>query len=146
MFLVLQIICKDNGKTYLSASEQTYTSCSLDIVGKTTLHESLEAYVQGERLEGPDAYHCEALGKKVPAVKRLCLKSPPMTLVLQLKRFEMDYQLMETYKNNDRFEFPLELNIFPYTASGLMQKEGLSDYVLPVRLSDSVPEFVCEAE
>lgn len=125
---VQQIICKDNGETYISESEQTYTSCSLDIVGKNNLHDSLEAYVQGELLEGPDAYHCEALDKKVPALKRLCLKSPPMNLVLQLKRFEMDYQLMETYKINDRFEFPLELNIFPYTASGLMQKEGITKH------------------
>lgn len=106
----------------------------MDIVGKTNLRESLEAYVQGELLEGSDAYHCEPIGKKVPALKRLCLKSPPMNLVLQLKRFEMDYQLMETYKNNDRFEFPLELNIFAYTASGLMQNEGITKHVaLPIR-------------
>lgn len=122
----------------------------MDILGKSHLHESLEAYVHGELLEGTEAYFCEALNKKVkyktlmnlnkrkyiykcwkvPALKRLCLKTPPLNLVLHLKRFEMDYHMMETYKINDRFEFPLELNIYPYTASGLMQNEGIIKYVM----------------
>ncbi|GMH39310.1 hypothetical protein BSKO_07208 [Bryopsis sp. KO-2023] len=120
-----QIICRDSRKVFFSETQQPYTEVTLEMFGKTNLQESLEAYVSGERLEGDNAYFCQEWGKKVPALKRTCIKTLPKTLVIHLKRFELDYETMETFKIQERFEFPLTLDMFPYTSSFLLQKEGI---------------------
>jgi len=50
--------------------------------------------IKGDTLEGDNAYHCEKCGKKVNAVKRMCIKRLPPVLILVLKRFEFDFDLM----------------------------------------------------
>lgn len=72
---------------------------------------------------------CEALGrpKKVEAVMRDCIKNTPKTLVLQLKRFGYDWDRGEALKYNDNFEFPLDLDLEPYTAAGLARRERDDD-------------------
>ena len=46
-------------------------------------------------LDGDNAYHCEKCNKRVPAVKRMCIKRLPNHLILVLKRFEFDYDSMQ---------------------------------------------------
>lgn len=75
-------------------------------------------------MEGDNAYLCEELGRRVPAVKRACIKALPHTLVIHLKRFEFDYHSQTRFKVRDRFEFPEELDLFPYTADGLAAAEA----------------------
>lgn len=82
-----------------------------------------DCHVQGELMEGENAYLCEELGKRVPAVKRACIRQLPHTLVIHLKRFEFDYHTQTRYKVRDRFEFPQELDMFRYTADGLAAME-----------------------
>ena len=76
---------------------------------------SLDAFVKGDLLEGANAYHCEKCDKKVTftlllfckcscllvffpntfqvdTVKRLCIKKLPHILVIQLKRFDYDWE------------------------------------------------------
>lgn len=48
-------------------------------------------------------------------VKRLCLNKLPPVLVIQLKRFEYDFEKVCAIKFNDYFEFPRELDVEPYT-------------------------------
>ena len=55
---------------------------------------SLESFVEGEILEGDNAYQCEKCNKKVNALKRQCLKKLPKHLILALKRFEFDFDTM----------------------------------------------------
>lgn len=43
--------------------------------------------VQGDNLDGDNAYFCERCNKKVAAVKRVCLKELPDHLLITLKRF-----------------------------------------------------------
>ena len=62
-------------------------------------------------LEGDNAYYCEICDKKVSAVKRTCLKKLPNHLILVLKRFDFDFDIMAKSKINDRCEFPIELNL-----------------------------------
>jgi len=50
----------------------------------------------------------------VDAIKRTCIKKPPNHLIVNLKRFEFDLQTLTKHKLNDRFEFPLSLNLEPY--------------------------------
>jgi hypothetical protein len=53
--------------------------------GKQSLEKSLASYVQGELMEGENAYYCEQVGKRVSAVRRSCIKELPHTLVIHLK-------------------------------------------------------------
>lgn len=44
-------------------------------------------------MEGENAWHCEALGRKVAATRRMCIQQLPQSLVIHLKRFEYDHML-----------------------------------------------------
>ncbi|KAL4715254.1 hypothetical protein ACJJTC_007836 [Scirpophaga incertulas] len=117
-----QKICKECPHRY--CKEEPFSVVSLDIRNMSRLQESLEAYVRGELLEGADAYHCDKCNKKVDTVKRLCLNKLPPVLVIQLKRFEYDFERVCAIKFNDYFEFPRYLDVEPYTAWGLARLEG----------------------
>eukprot|EP00775_Hariotina_reticulata_P001572 gene1572-1911_t len=114
---VQQIICR--GVDYTSEREEDFYQISVDVKGMGSLEKSLDDYVKGELMEGDNAYLCEELGRRVPAVKRAAIKHLPQMLCVHLKRFEFDYHNMTRYKVRDRFEFPLEIDMFKYTAEGL---------------------------
>ena len=52
-------------------------------------------------LEGDDAYLCDTCNKKIPTLKRSCVKTLPNILILVLKRFEFNYDTMQKIKLND---------------------------------------------
>jgi ubiquitin carboxyl-terminal hydrolase 9/24 len=58
-----QKICKDCPHRY--SREEDFTLLSVDIRHSQNLKESLEQYVYGELLDGPNAYFCEKCNKKV---------------------------------------------------------------------------------
>lgn len=76
-------------------------------------------------LEGENAYYCEKCDKKVDTLKRQCIKRLPRFMMLPLKRFEFDYDKMIRVKVNEYFEFPLEINMEPYTSEGLSKRERI---------------------
>ncbi|XP_065164971.1 probable ubiquitin carboxyl-terminal hydrolase FAF-X isoform X2 [Atheta coriaria] len=117
-----QKICK--GCPHRYSKEEPFSVISVDIRNHSNLPDSLEQYVKGELLEGADAYHCEKCAKKVVTVKRLCVKKLPPVLAIQLKRFEYDFERLCAIKFNDYFEFPRDLDMEPYTVSGLARLEG----------------------
>jgi ubiquitin carboxyl-terminal hydrolase 9/24 len=75
----------------------------------------LEAFVEGEMLEGDNAYFCEKCEKKVNTLKRCCIKRMPNCLFVVLKRFEFNYDLLQKIKINDYCEFPEQLNMSEYS-------------------------------
>ncbi|XP_057829363.2 uncharacterized protein LOC131040449 isoform X2 [Cryptomeria japonica] len=119
-----QIICR--GCPHKSEKEEAFAAISVDVKNKKNLLESLESFVQGDLLEGEDAYLCEKCNKKFDALKRTCVKSLPNTLVIHLKRFDFDYETMQQLKLKDRFEFPIHLDMKPYTVEGLALRESQS--------------------
>ncbi len=52
------------------------------------------------------------------------MKKLPPILVIQLKRFDYDYERECAIKFNDYFEFPRDLDMEPYTVAGLAKLEG----------------------
>ncbi|TYZ61082.1 hypothetical protein PybrP1_011382 [[Pythium] brassicae (nom. inval.)] len=114
--LVNQIVTQQG---HVSEREEKFFALSLEVSKKSHLRESLELYVQGEALDGENAYFCERLQQKVRATKRICVKTLPQTLVCHLKRFEFDFDTMEKLKINDYLEFPQELDMFPFTSAAL---------------------------
>src|SRR4051812_2548343 len=75
-------------------------------------------------LVGDNKYFCDVCGKGVDTLKRCCIKTLPNTLLLHLKRFEFDYDKMKHIKLNDYCEFPLMLNMEPFTKEGLARVEA----------------------
>jgi ubiquitin C-terminal hydrolase len=99
----------------VSEREEAFFALSLTVKNKKTVEQSLQSIVQGDVLEGDNAYHCDQCNKKVSAVKRMCLRRLPDFLILVLKRFEFDLDKMMKVKINDRCEFPFELDMLPYS-------------------------------
>ncbi|CAG9536041.1 unnamed protein product [Cercopithifilaria johnstoni] len=117
-----QKICKDCPHRY--QREEPFTSISVDVRSHNNLLDSLKEYVKGDLLNNDNAYLCEECNKKVTAVKRLCVARLPPYLTIQLKRFDFDWERDSSQKYNDYFEFPIDLDMMPFTVHGLAQTEG----------------------
>ena len=87
-----ELICK--GCPHYSEREEMFLALGLQVKNKKTLAESLDGFIQGEMLEGENAYFCDKCDKKVPTLKRTCIKKLPNMLIVVLKRFEFDYDKM----------------------------------------------------
>ncbi|CAH8321728.1 unnamed protein product [Eruca vesicaria subsp. sativa] len=82
----------------------------LDVKGCKDVYASFDKYVEVERLEGDNKYHAEGHGLQDAKKGVLFIDFPPV-LQLQLKRFEYDFMRDSMVKINDRYEFPLELDL-----------------------------------
>jgi ubiquitin carboxyl-terminal hydrolase 9/24 len=120
-YLSNEFICKDC--PHYSEREEPFLAVSLQVKNKKTIEESLASFVEGEILEGQNAYLCEQCNKKVTAIKRICLKKLPNHLIFVLKRFEFDYDTMSKVKINEYCEFPTKINLEKYSQFGLRKKE-----------------------
>jgi ubiquitin C-terminal hydrolase len=108
---------------HYSEREEPFLAIPLQVKNKSSIQESLSFYVEGEMLEGDNAYDCEACGKRVAALKRACIKRLPNTLFLVLKRLDFDFDTMQRTKINDFCEFPLELDMKPYSQQELARQD-----------------------
>ena len=120
--LLHEIISLEDNFQYYAKTEEPYLTISLEIKNKKNIEEALNLYIKGEILEGDNKYFCEKYNRKIKVLKRCCIKTLPNTLIITLKRFEFDYNLMQKVKINDYFEFPIELNIYPWTKQGFILK------------------------
>jgi len=87
-----ELICK--GCPHYSEREEMFLALGLQVKNKKSIAESLDGFIQGEMLEGENAYFCDKCDKKVQTLKRTCIKKLPNMLILVLKRFEFDYDKM----------------------------------------------------
>lgn len=88
------------------------------------LERALHAYFQEELMEGDNAYHCDQVNAKVPAIKRTLLAKLPHTFVVQLKRFEFDFKNGMRVKIQERLEFPSHLNLRPFSEAAVLEAEA----------------------
>ncbi|RDW90490.1 putative ubiquitin C-terminal hydrolase [Aspergillus mulundensis] len=121
--LVQQIKSKECD--HISERLEPFSAIQCDIKGKASLEESLQAYVEGEIMQGGkcatinNKYSCTSCGRHVDAVKRACLKDVPDNLIFHLKRFDFDMVTMMRSKINDQFEFPDRVDMTPFTVDYL---------------------------
>ena len=109
----------------MSETHQDFLSVSVDVAGHQTLADSLDNYVEGELLEGENAYHCSTCNKKVDALRRTLFKQLPHALLVHLKRFDYDFTTMARRKIRGYFSFPVVLDLSPYTdASARARAQG----------------------
>ncbi|KAK4123811.1 hypothetical protein N657DRAFT_680934 [Parathielavia appendiculata] len=104
---------------HVSERLEPFSAIQCDIKGKSSLQESLQAYVDGEIMEGDNKYKCSTCDRHVDAVKRTCLKDIPDNLIFHLKRFDFNLRTMQRSKINDYFAFPDKIDMGPYTINHL---------------------------
>ncbi|KAF2751197.1 hypothetical protein M011DRAFT_104769 [Sporormia fimetaria CBS 119925] len=100
---------------HVSERHENFLVVGCVVQGKANLQQSLEAFVEGDMMEGENKYKCESCGGKlVQAVKRTCIKDVADNVIFQLKRFEYDLEIGVRTKINDHFSFPSEIDMSPY--------------------------------
>uniref|UniRef100_A0A7S2RGE2 ubiquitinyl hydrolase 1 n=1 Tax=Mucochytrium quahogii TaxID=96639 RepID=A0A7S2RGE2_9STRA len=120
-----QIICRE-GCNHRSEREENFMVCQLEVKGKLSIKQSLDLYVEGELLEGDNKYLCGECNEKRDAQKRACFVKLPQVLIMHLKRFEFDLELLRKIKVNDHCEFPMDIDMKKYTKEGLEEEAGLA--------------------
>ncbi|CAG8737552.1 19364_t:CDS:10, partial [Gigaspora margarita] len=98
---------------YESSRVEDYYDIQLNVKGCKNLDDSFMEYIQEETLEGENKYQAEGYGLQ-DAKKGVIFENFPPVLHLQLKRFEYDMQRDTTVKINDRYEFPMEIDLERY--------------------------------
>ena len=99
-----------------STRNDTFLDVSLTVKSKfdNIYNESLEKallnFIKPETLDEGNQYFCNNCQSKQDAVKGLKFKKLPYILVMQLKRFDLDYETMQRIKLNDKVTFPTILN------------------------------------
>ena len=113
------------GKTcpHKKTREESFNTVSLQVKHKKSLIQSLDAFVEGELLAAGNSYYCDQCDKKVDTLKRACIKRLPKFLIFVLKRFEFNYDNMTKMKLNSYCEFPMIINMAPYTVKGMAMKD-----------------------
>ncbi|KAI0481445.1 hypothetical protein F4859DRAFT_419896 [Xylaria cf. heliscus] len=112
---------------HISERIEPFSAIQCDIKGKSSLEESLQAYVDGEIMEGDNKYKCSTCDRHVDAVKRACLKDLPDNLIFHLKRFDFNLRLLQRSKINDYFPFPTKIDMQPYTVEHLRNPSCSAD-------------------
>ncbi|KAJ9131667.1 Ubiquitin carboxyl-terminal hydrolase 34 [Pleurostoma richardsiae] len=108
---------------HISERLEPFSAIQCDIKGKSTLQDSLQAYVDGEIMEGDNKYKCSTCDRHVDAVKRACLKDIPDNLIFHLKRFDFNLRTLQRSKINDYFSFPSRIDMRPYTIEHLSNSD-----------------------
>lgn len=121
--LATEIIGKGNC-SHSSERIEAFLTLPLEVKNKKSLIESLESLVNGETLEGDNAYQCDLCNAKVTAQRRIGLRHLPNILIVALRRFDYNLDTMRRMKLNNYYEFPWEIDLEPYTIEGLHRKDN----------------------
>jgi ubiquitin C-terminal hydrolase len=108
---------------------------SVPVRDRKNLQESLDGWVEGEKVsytweKGSGSKNEDETGNDggdeekvtLETHKRISISKLPAYLIIHLKRFEFDFEKMQQIKLHDRFEFPVELDMYPYTKEGQQEK------------------------
>ena len=111
------VIC-ESCKNVSNRFEEFY-NLTLEVKNITNLNDSLQKMIMPEKI---DDFKCDACNQKVTINKRTTLCDLPNVLVIQLKRFYMNYEIERTEKINSRFEFPMNINLKEFCIEDIVQQ------------------------
>ncbi len=114
-----QMLCM-GGCDSMRERDEDYYTVSVTVKNKRNLEESLQEYVAGEIL---NEVNCDKCGKRVDMNKRTVLHELRQSIIFHLKRFELNFISFQQEKLNDRFEFPLSVNLEPFTKEGVARRD-----------------------
>ncbi|CAL1152506.1 unnamed protein product, partial [Cladocopium goreaui] len=106
---VLCLKCKHPSNTF-----DPFMDISLEVKNASTLEKALDAFTKSEQLSGANKYQCKKCQQKVDATKMFSIHTAPPVLSFQLKRFDFLHGC--SGKLNKKVQFPVSLNIAPYTS------------------------------
>lgn len=108
---------------YVGENEEPFFTLTLDIKNKKTIQEALDLYVRPDILEGDNKYFCEKHERHIEAQRRTYIRDLAKTVVVNLKRFEFDFNTQTRSKINDYCEFPQYIDFTPWTKEGIEKTE-----------------------
>lgn len=111
-----------------------------------SVEEALRKFVEPEILNGGNQYFCEKCNMKVDAEKGLKFTAFPYLLMLQLKRFDFDYETMRRIKLNDRVTFPQILDLNPFLTGSAAAQPSVSASAAESSSSSSATAVAGDAE
>ena len=103
------IMCLECGKA--RKRDEPFLDLMIDVKGIKGVEDSLKKLFAFETFDEENKLECEHCAKKTISQRGLCLGKLPPVLSLALKRFDLDYTTWQRKKINDKFEFPLELDL-----------------------------------
>ncbi|KAL6042819.1 Ubiquitin carboxyl-terminal hydrolase 47 [Balamuthia mandrillaris] len=104
--------CRECG--YQSSREDKYLDISLDIHNTSSLEQALDRFVTPEILSGTSQWRCSGCNNLVDAEKGLKPQTFPYVLMIQLKRFDYNWNTETRVKLNHYVQFPMILNVKKY--------------------------------
>ncbi|XP_067636782.1 ubiquitin carboxyl-terminal hydrolase 8 isoform X2 [Eurosta solidaginis] len=116
-----------------SATYESFSNLSLELPSNSNvcyLNQCMDMYFSGERIHG---WNCPNCKKKRDAVKKLDISKLPPVLVIHLKRFYADSDIIgNSYKKKQNYvRFPLEnLDMTPYIAKSELRSVTPKTYQL----------------
>lgn len=105
----------------IKSREEVYLDITLPVQNYKGLKESLNELFNNEEIIND--YMCDNCNKKVELKRFSKLKQLPIFINFPLNRFSFDYETFKRIKLNDKFEFPLEVDMREY-----FSPEVLSDF------------------
>ncbi|MCQ2817406.1 MAG: hypothetical protein MJ252_09095, partial [archaeon] len=120
-----EIVSMEKDFPYYSTTEEDFYRITVDIKNHRSLEEALDFFVKGEVLDGDNQIYVEKYKRKIPVRKRSTLKKMSTNLIVQLKRFELDYTTFTNYKLNDYISFPKKICFKKYTRAFINNQEQL---------------------
>ena len=134
--LMTNVLSTRDGSQY-SERLEPFFNIAMDVGnGKSGLVESLDDYFKEEPVE----YSWETKGldgtvemKPLPTMKKVAIQKLPQHLIFNLRRFDFNFETFMLTKKNDRFEFPLLLDMAPYilrrkASTGIISGEDERDH------------------
>ncbi|KAI8981029.1 hypothetical protein BDB01DRAFT_795070 [Pilobolus umbonatus] len=106
---------------YESSVHEEFYDIQLNVKGCANLEESFRDYIKEELMDGDNQYKADGYGLQ-NAKKGVIFEEFPPVLHLQLKRFEYDMMRDSMVKINDKYEFPLEIDLRPYLSPECTKK------------------------
>ena len=117
-----QIVYLDTPITH--SRVDTFMDVQLPVRGLRTIEDSFREFTKAEVMSGDNQVFCEELNKKTDASKGLKFVAFPYFLILQLKRFDMDYNTWQRVKLHDDVSFPHTLDVAEFIdAAEVMSSE-----------------------
>ena len=105
-----------------SAVDEDFLDLQVDVKGCSDIQASLAQMLQEETMDGDNQYRTDEHGLQ-DAVRGAKLVELPKVLLLHLRRFEMDYKTGRINKINDKFTFPVTLQV-PVEKDGQQVEEA----------------------
>ncbi|XP_028103703.1 ubiquitin carboxyl-terminal hydrolase 21-like isoform X1 [Camellia sinensis] len=142
--LISKLQCYNCGHS--SDTYEPLIDLSLEIENVGALPSALESFTKVEKIEDPETkFTCEQCKEKVSVEKQLILNQAPSVAAFHLKRFKNDGSYVE--KIDKHVEFPLELDLLPYTGgdqnNDVELKYNLYAVVVHIGFSSTSGHYYC---